>query len=449
MAFPKLQLTRSLLMLCFGILTIPFSPGCQSESGEGDTSGDGIVVTDNPTEVISFEEIETFKSGTTMKLRLNRYEYEVKEYSVTLEGTYSMDQRLILLKTPNDLIIGSGDSGSPVLTSDGKIAGALCYGYTDNKHQFAARAIEDVISSADFLEASQSQKLRTVNSGYFKPLEFSYYATLIGDSIFQKLVSGNSAGESNKKQNNYAKTYKTNSKDKIYNNGTIPHVTMDASPDEITTIPGMSILVYQVSGDIYTSGTIGTVSYVTDETISAFGHSYQGTGVSDKPVSIANMITMIDSYPSARKLAVPTNHNIGVLTYDSYRSIQIDRNASASTITTYTSTLFNKESREFSHQVSIEDNSSGYAYLSAALSCPVIYLTDQLDIGGSVVGTLTVTNKDDDQEEFELSSSNNSDISTEFAWDVYYILKYDSSNSITDIKSIAADISIDVSSDTD
>src|SRR4030042_4892398 len=107
----------------------------------------GKIITSNPSGILTFEEASLLKPGTKLKLRINRTATEVIEYDITFNGVYDFEEeRLIMCTTPHNLPIGSGDSGSPILTEDGKVIGALCYGWEFAKNQFAARAIEDMLA---------------------------------------------------------------------------------------------------------------------------------------------------------------------------------------------------------------------------------------------------------------------------------------------------------------
>ena len=127
----------------------PSSSTSSSTNDSNTGSGSGITVigiTTPPTGYLSFSALSSFKRGDPLKLRLNRTGKRIDEYTVYFDSLYSGGERLVLLNTGSDLFIGAGDSGSPVLTSDGKVVAALCYGWRDNKRFFAARAIEDMLA---------------------------------------------------------------------------------------------------------------------------------------------------------------------------------------------------------------------------------------------------------------------------------------------------------------
>lgn len=128
------------------------------------------IVTDNPTAIVSYADLTNLTRGTVMKLRVNRDNFEVWEVNVIFDALYTVGaDRLILCHTNSDFPVGAGDSGSPLLTSDGRIAGALCYGYEGNSNNFAARVIEDVLSidTASVSSVSSSSSFSVIQPAYY------------------------------------------------------------------------------------------------------------------------------------------------------------------------------------------------------------------------------------------------------------------------------------------
>ena len=78
-----------------------------------------------------------------------------------------------------------------------------------------------------------------------------------------------------------------------------------------------TIAVIDVYGDPTMIAAYGTISYSLNEEWLAFGHNYNLSGKQiSKPVYPAKMITMIDGFPVARKLAqameTPSSHDCGL-----------------------------------------------------------------------------------------------------------------------------------------
>lgn len=268
------------------------------------TSATGVKVTDNPTQSLSFQETKSIKVGTILKLRLNRSGFEVKEYNVKFDGIYDKDgEHLIFCTTNDDLVIGQGDSGSPLLNSDGKVIGALCYGFEFTNNQFAARAIEDLI---EISTTQNSTNLISGKSNLYKELGLVNYTLGVNENTLKRYGKNSSLFANTQFVDKESSLLKSSSN---------------------TVIPGNSIAVNLVSGDDYSFGAIGTLSYRTDNNkLLAFGHPF-GVDVLSAPATTASMVTMINSDYIAFKLALPSDQSIGCMVKDKDAGILIDPNA--------------------------------------------------------------------------------------------------------------------------
>ena len=160
-----------------------------NDSNTGSWSGNTVIgITTPPTGYLVFSALSSLQRGYPLKLRLNRTGTRIDEYTVYFDSLYSGGERLVLLNTGSDLFIGAGDSGSPVLTSDGKVVAALCYGWRDNKRFFAARAIEDLLALQNLPSALREGALKY---GNFEQLGLSGSAVKLrqGGSFFSSSYS--------------------------------------------------------------------------------------------------------------------------------------------------------------------------------------------------------------------------------------------------------------------
>lgn len=304
----------SALLLLYGCVDVsnhtdpaPTAPIVVTINPEGvPLEATGVVVTDNPTQTMSFIETKNLKVGTLLKLRLNRTGSEVKEYFVKYDGTYEMNgEHLIFCTTSNKLIIGQGDSGSPLLTSDGRVVGALCYGFSFANNQFAARAIEDMLTIAG---TNTSSDLANNGSNLYKEIGLVNYAFGINEKYFERYSN---------RRNLFSSA----------NTQFLKRESASLKSTSTSIIPGNSIAVNVISGDSYTMGAIGTLSHITENNkYLAFGHEF-GTQLRSAPTTTANMVTMINSTQVAFKMAMPTNQAIGCMINDTKNGILIDPNA--------------------------------------------------------------------------------------------------------------------------
>ena len=118
----------SLSLILAGILLLMF--GCakseESKTAANDTGSIIYGITTPPTGYAAFSTLSSLQSGDALKLRLNRTGTQIDEHTVYFDSIYDGGERLLLLKTDKKLIVGAGDSGSPVLTEEGKMVAALC-----------------------------------------------------------------------------------------------------------------------------------------------------------------------------------------------------------------------------------------------------------------------------------------------------------------------------------
>ncbi|MDG2280005.1 MAG: hypothetical protein P8L42_05190 [Flavicella sp.] len=269
-----------------------------------------VNITSNPSEIISFNNVEdTFVKGDSLKLRINRDGVRVDEYDILFDGVYeSNGERLVFCKTINGLVVGQGDSGSPVLDKNGKVIAILCYGFSFANHQFAARAIEDVQGVGSVQTSSEKSN--------FNKLNLSYSVSGLSNEEFMSYISKDSIGRFD--------AYK---KAKIEEQNSISgkNVLSVKSTSQEEVIPGNSISLIELQGTYVNFYATGTASFVDESNIYGFGHSTSmSTGV---PVYLSKMVTMIESEEIGYKLSLPTDVYLGKFIGNKQEGILIDKTA--------------------------------------------------------------------------------------------------------------------------
>ncbi len=236
------------------------------------------LVADNPAVTVPFAAARAeLQVGDTLDVRLNRSGYEVRQYPVTFLGilTSAADHLFVFKMQDASVIVGHGDSGSPVLDSQGRVIAVLCYGVDGDRYQFMARAIDDVVA------ISQARSLSEAISA-FTPLGLAAFST-----VGRPWTLGTVPGPASVPALRSARASRS---------------LLDG-----TTIPGQSVAVLLVSGPIVNEGWVGTLSFLQSGTGYLFGHSATGNLASSSPVALpvfsASMVTMLDSSPSPSKLA--------------------------------------------------------------------------------------------------------------------------------------------------
>ncbi len=345
---------------------------------EGDEEIIGVIVNDIPNEIITFSDLQAqYTKGDKLKIRLNRSGLIVEEYEIEFDGYYDYNgERLILCKTPKNLVVGAGDSGSPVLTSDGKVIAILCYGYTFANNQFAARAIEDVqqVGSGDI----NDKAIEINNSMGFNNLEPVYQIYGMTEQQFERYTLND--------KNNYFSKY-----NRFSNYESEIKTKSDLAVSQL--IPGNSISLKEISGTVINFTATGTASYISNDNVYGFGHEYNGEEPVAMPAYLASMVTMIESDYTAFKLSVPTEMSIGAMVSDEHDGILIKKNMEAA-IFEYSSqiTIGENESITDMHKVAKFNDQSREIYHATNLGPYLLnqYLSDENYAKVSLTGSITI-----------------------------------------------------------
>jgi hypothetical protein len=302
---------KTKLFFIISVFSVILLTNCTKETivkGENDTGNfiaKGTIVTDIPNSYKKFSELASLKRGDMLKLRLNRQDEIVEEFDISFEGLYeNKGYRYIFCKTPSNLPIGSGDSGSPVLTTDGKVIGALAIGFYENTNQFAATPIEDVMAVDSVSENSSNSYL--YNS---KQIGLSFMAIGFSEQFIKRAKTVFPQEDFNN-----LNFIQSQQKSKI-----------KSAKISTNSIPGSSIAVMVVNGDIVKYGAIGTATFSIGNKMWGFGHSMFGEKPSKIPVYSVDMTTLIVSEGNASKLGLPTNNLIGALIGDQGNGILVDK----------------------------------------------------------------------------------------------------------------------------
>ena len=297
---------KRLVTLCAAILALVLAATIMGCGGGNSSAGlvavspvpsGGRVVTNNVTDIEEWDAVKALTPGTVVQIRLNRNSFEVREYDAVLQNVdSSWGENIVVCRMMNGVVVGNGDSGSPVL-HNGKVIAVLCYGLAAGDNlTFGARAIRDEIALSGDIQtrdAKANTKTRSFGNQQFVPMGLVKFNTMKGTPLIK------TAG------------------------------TRAAAP---TLIPGMSIAVCELSGSAYV-GAIGTVTYIDGNKVYAFGHAYNLNGDGNAtPVYIASMQCMGDGGAAgASKLASPTDVQVGSLTNDQYTGILIQKDVASKT----------------------------------------------------------------------------------------------------------------------
>lgn len=334
-------------------------------------AGGTLVATDlDVSQALTLDAVRAIKAGTMLKIRVNRFGTEVRDYAVQFDGVVEdpVEPLIAFTVTNTALIVGAGDSGSPLLTSDGKIIGNLRYQAGDAN--FLAAPVNDVMKAG-----AAEGSTRTTRS----------YRGQTYNLIAVSMVASGFSG-------NLLKACKLDGK---FNATSSALAVVQRNAGRGTTvkpIAGQSVIVYDVYGDLAWAGAIGTACFNKDGLTYIFGHRYNDEGATAIPAELAYLVQMPNTVGwGASKLAYSTGQSIGTDVFDRYNGNVIDPNAVAKTIAVTTNLVLNGDaSHLYHHFVTVHNRKFGEDYYEqAALVQPLDYRLDG-SYSGTVTGTLAV-----------------------------------------------------------
>lgn len=323
----------SLLGIAF-VVIIGCGGGGGGLPGTGNTGsgGGGRVITANPNEVLPWSSAEALPRGTTLFVRLNRAGTEVREYPVILIGSQTEGtDRFITCQVPTTLVVGAGDSGSPVVTKDGKLIAVLFGGFENESHVFLGRAAEDVVSVA----SRKAPEVVAFSSQPSRPM------ALVATGVPERMWNIEFGGQ--KPLTGFR------SRDTITNSGRV----IDEIPAQ--PIAGQSVAVMELSGDAANMYAVGTLSMPTLGGFVAFGHPYAASGQSALPVRYAATDTMVgaSSGLGVFKWAHPIGQTMGTMSQDSNFGCAITWGATPTTIPVVVEVTYKGTTKVYRHQAAI------------------------------------------------------------------------------------------------
>jgi len=360
----------SLLVGCkkeyFSTTNNPTTNTTQSSTSSTDP---GVVVNNNITAIITYNDVLKMNTGDTMKIRLNHNNYEVREYTAIFQSaTTDAGEQLIYCSIPG-VVIGAGDSGSPLFTKDGRVAGALCYGFDGDNHQFAARPIEDLLSISSLTKAGK------VNSNLSQYGMHTLAPAYKSRGLTTDLINRYASRDVYNILSRYASsTTATNSATQTSLKSYIPVSEL---------IAGMSAGVVEGTGDLVLLGAIGTISYIDNSgNMFAYGHPYADTYLPiAAPIYVADTKLFVESYSSSYKSADISSFLLGIMKVDNYYGVLFNQSKQPQVFTSkvslsyygstdslvYNDTLANNYNINYEYQLAAYMPSIGEYYNRATL----------------------------------------------------------------------------------
>jgi len=316
----------------------------------------GSIVGDQGSEenITALATLEALQNGMNVILLENNSGLTVTKHPVRVSSVYQDgNNHLAVLKVTDNSVIGPGFSGSPVIVNR-TIWGPLFAGYYGDNKTFFARWIGDMVGIG-----------RGRGGDNNMPLSFQVAGISASQLEFLKLQNPSYFGQ-----------FVRN--DKI---GRAPVVSRGGVPDPI---PGRSISVNLLTGDLYSGYAVGTFTVKQDGRWLIFGHSLDWLGDRRMPVGLAYVDAIVTEFGSASfKLAHPYGASMGVLTQDRERGCSVEWDVEPElTPLVSTVTLPGQEPKVFRHQLGKTGAYYEYSWAAFALAAPLEHVRD-LSGGGS------------------------------------------------------------------
>lgn len=320
------------------------------------------------TKALSWEETKKISVGTILYVRVNRTDSEVQQFPIRFNGCEEVSgEKLVACTALGELVVGAGDSGSPVVTADGRLIAGLCYGVPGDTKTFWARAASDIRMAAN--EQGNTRSQRSAGRGLVQPVRFIFGLndTMIA-RMNRKIPDGFVSMTSRSRMNK------------------------SASRQNLAMVPGQSVAINEVSGDLLTAGAIGTYCFSTDGKDFLFAHGYNNYGTIASPVTMVDMKMMVDStsYGSFKE-AIPNGKIVGTAVADRYNGVVVDRHVAPKIFPVDVSVVVNGGNlKKFHHDVTKHAGSWVEKYFTyGAVFVPLDYVLDKI-VGGQANGNLKI-----------------------------------------------------------
>ncbi|MBN2246591.1 MAG: hypothetical protein JW755_12175 [Candidatus Aminicenantes bacterium] len=257
---------------------------------------------------------------------------KIEEFDVEILGIlrdYNPKSDLILAKLSSPIIdrtgISEGMSGSPVYI-EGKLIGAVAYGFS-----FAKEAVAGITPIEEMLKVAAKEEVRSSKSSSNK---IPYQDRLSLEDLFEinkNVFKRNSkfvfdgrnlsqmslplvfSGFSSRGFDYAADVFSKMGFNPVQSGGSLQSFE-EITASDLSISPGDPIGVQLISGDINMSA-IGTVTYVDENKVLAFGHPLYGLGSVEYSMVKAQVITVVPNLSSSFKIST-TGAQIGAFFQD-------------------------------------------------------------------------------------------------------------------------------------
>ncbi len=387
-----MKLNKIWMMLIVTLIISMFTAGCGGGTSTI-TPSTSSIVTNNVTEITSWEDVLAISRNTPIWIRLGMSGTSVSQLPCILIAAKTEQGENLITCTIATTTVMPGDSGSPIgwfnpSTKRDEVIGMLCYGTGSigDNNTFKARYIGDVLSIS-------KRQIRNTSLTYQASLGYKPIEDL-------RFISGLSQA----------------GLDRLKKLGLNPNLTLTSRSRNtrggpasllIPLVAGMKVSVNSITGDIYTGGAIGTAGYVTAENAFTFGHTYNHAGECDIPISIADVTLRNGGLtPFIDATALP-DQILGSLTKDYDQGGMIELEKVAQTISVTLNSVISGKSYNHYHTIGKGNPNS---YISMATMGAVDYDRAKWS-KGTIIGTAKLIYTDGEVD-VDLACSDDSDVTS-------------------------------------
>lgn len=255
------------------------------------------------TEIMNLSQVNSDMKGTAYTVF---EETKVESFPVdiiSITDDEGIDEKLILVKTAGEKMeeiggIASGMSGSPVYI-DQKLVGAIAYSWSNGSGLYAL--VTPIEKMLKLLDESSSDDTASISDN--KEFAFSEYLTKSKTPLMVSGLTGRALEEFKDDMEKYDIRVRSGGDKK----------EKDYASEQLG--PGSAIAVQLVKGDINIS-SIGTITYMDENNLLAFGHSFTNKGEVDYMMSEAYIDDTIPNDEQPFKLGSPIERPLGTINLD-------------------------------------------------------------------------------------------------------------------------------------
>mgnify|MGYP006288846771 CR=1 FL=1 len=259
----------------------------------------------NANDIMSLNEIKSGMEGTGYTVfqgtKVEAFPVDI----ISIMENQGINQDLILVRTGGKKMkevggIAAGMSGSPVYV-DGKVIGAIAYSWSDGSGLYAL--VTPIERMLNLFAKDSSENIEKLSGNQQSSFDLGENITKVNAPLMVSGMNGRALDRLKNDMSNYGV--------RVMQGG-------DAKAENISSgriKPGSAVAVQLVKGDINIS-SIGTITYIDQNKILAFGHSFTNRGEVNYLLNEAYINATIPNNKQPFKLGSPIDRPLGIVNVD-------------------------------------------------------------------------------------------------------------------------------------